>query len=150
MQVSRIYPQEISQFIKDSQTDEFISLRGEITDYTPMVQSMGNIVVRSDIGSYSGDSIFMLQDRNDASSYGLLTFGWGSCSGCDALQQCSNVEELQQLYDNIQSQIKWFDSVNELKKYIHSKDWELEFIYMIDKDDVDSFIQEVMSYETPI
>ena len=52
-------------------------------DYSPILLSFdAEIVLAADDQDYQGDS-YVLYRRGD--SFGVLIFGWGSCSGCDAL-----------------------------------------------------------------
>lgn len=55
-------------------------------DYKPIVNSFGKIIIQVNDGDYQEDSYILLEDDG---RYGYLSFGWGSCSGCDALQACS-------------------------------------------------------------
>lgn len=54
------------------------------TDYEELVGSWGHEVLSFDtIGSYQGDHLVLLRDGD---RYGIVVIGYGSCSGCDALQ----------------------------------------------------------------
>ena len=101
--------------------------KGYWYDYQPMLEEFGKILVQVDEDNYQGDSYLLYKRDNQ---YGFLIFGWGSCSGCDALQSCDNIDEVQELMDQLYSDIKWFDSLEEVKKYL-SKDaiQELKYYY---------------------
>lgn len=73
-------------------------------DYAPLLESMGTIVARVDQDDYQGDSWVLFRDGD---RFGYLQFGWGSCSGCDALQSCSNYYEIETLRDSLVTQIRW-------------------------------------------
>lgn len=88
-------------------------------DYQPMLNEFGEILHQVDDDGYRGDSFLIYKNDN---KYGLLIFGWGSCSGCDALQGCTNIDEVQELMDQLYNDIKWFDSLQELKDYISNDD----------------------------
>ena len=105
------------------------NLTGCISDYTPMLEQFGEILIRVDDGDYQGDSYLIYKKEN---SYGYLRFGWGSCSGCDALQACNTIQEVQNLMDTLYNDIIWFVSLAELKKYFANKDWELEYSWHIE------------------
>jgi len=93
-------------------------------DYQPILEQFGNILIQVDDNDYQGDSrIFYEKDGK----YGYLIFGWGSCSGCDALQGCNSYQEIQTLIDEMFDNVKWFDSLEEIQLYFKSKDWELEY-----------------------
>lgn len=94
---------------------DFDSVYESVYDYSPIIESFGDVVVQVDEEDYSGDSFVLL--RKDG-RYGFLCFGWGSCGGCDALQACETVEEVDELIDELQDSIKWFDSLPEAKAYI--------------------------------
>lgn len=97
-------------------------------DYQPMLNEFGNILLQKDEQDYQGDS-FIIYEKDD--KYGYLTFGWGSCSGCDALQACNTIDEVQELMDKLYSDIKWFDSLDALKEYFEKTDWTLKYQYSI-------------------
>lgn len=97
-------------------------------DYQPMLNEFGNILLQKDEQDYQGDS-FLIYEKDD--KYGYLTFGWGSCSGCDALQGCNSISEVQELMDRLYSSIEWFDSLDALKEYFEETDWTLQYQYSI-------------------
>lgn len=106
--------------VKELYSDEWI----EWSDYQPMLDAFGEIVVQVDDNDYSGDSR-VLYDENG--KIGLLIFGWGSCCGCDALQGCNTLEEVQELCDELQAQIKWFEGKEEALEYFTYHDWEGDY-----------------------
>lgn len=73
---------------------------------------------------YQGDTRHLLRDGE---RYGLLTFGWGSCSGCDALEGCSGITEVTELRDQLWGQIHWEDSATAMLAYVDGKDWTLDY-----------------------
>lgn len=97
-----------------------------VGDYEPMVSAFGQrTIVSADDDDYQGDSYRLIADGPRADErYGFLTFGWGSCSGCDALQSCGSVEELQSLADQLQDSVLWFPSKEALREYMEKHDWE--------------------------
>lgn len=96
-------------------------------DYQPMLEEFGEILVQVDEDDYQGDSYLLYKKDNQ---YGFLVFGWGSCSGCDALQACNNIDEVQELMDQLYNDIKWFDSLEEVKEYLSNVDiQELKYYY---------------------
>ena len=111
-------------------------------DYQPMLNEFGDILLQKDEQNYQGDS-FLIYEKDG--KYGYLTFGWGSCSGCDALQGCGDINEVQELMDQLYSQIRWFDSLKELKEYFSTKDWSLDYGWCY--DDFKDFINKVINYE---
>lgn len=94
-------------------------------DYKPLVASMGfDVLLQVDEDDYQGDSFLLLKDGN---KWGFLTFGWGSCSGCDALQACDSWEDAESLRTEMASSIKWHEGPQQLRDYWGSKDWEAEW-----------------------
>lgn len=87
--------------------------------YDELVESFGfEVVSRRDVGDYQGDSMYVLKE---GSRYGWLNFGWGSCSGCDALQGCSSYEELDELRKSLHDDIRWFDSAGDLASWLFER-----------------------------
>lgn len=112
-----------------------------VWDYNPMLKEFGDILIEIDEDDYQGDS-FILYKNED--KYGFLTFGWGSCSGCDALQGCNNIEEVQELMDSLYNSIQWFDDLKSVKSYFETKDWDLDWIGH--KQEFKDFKREVLNY----
>jgi hypothetical protein len=79
---------------------------------------------------YQGDSYYLFE--NDG-QYGLLIFGWGSCSGCDALEAVyDDYDQIVALRDNLYNSIQW-KTHTEMVQYINAKDFNGEF-YMYSKE----------------
>lgn len=95
-------------------------------NYSTLLSHFGKVLLEENYGSYQGDTLAIIKDKG---KLGFLNFGWGSCSGCDALQACSTTEELANLMERLFNNIKWFDSLTELKT------WVLE----ADEDRIDGF-----------
>lgn len=95
-------------------------------DYCPLLNSMGyEILVKVDENDYQGDSLVLY--RGDA-GYGILNFGWGSCSGCDALQACDKLSEIEELRTSLNESIKWFPTAEEAMDYIEKHDWHGDYV----------------------
>ncbi len=95
------------------------------SDYMPMLESMGHeILLKVDDRDYQGDSRIVFKDGE---RYGIWIFGWGSCSGCDALQGCESMDEVDELRTRLCDQVKWFDSKEECLKYVNTHDWEGDY-----------------------
>ncbi len=112
-----------------------------ITDYFPIIQNIGNVLVQVDDHDYQGDSRIIFEKDN---KFGFLIFGWGSCSGCDSLQACESIQDVQDLMDSLNEQVSWFDSLDELKSYFAKKDWSLD--YCFHSAETKQFISEVLAY----
>jgi len=92
-------------------------------NYNPLIESFGTVLLQVDDDSYQGDSRVLLR-RGD--EYGILIFGWGSCTGCDALQGCNSYEDLEELRASLEADIKWM-SARRLLSYIRKHDWAGDF-----------------------
>jgi hypothetical protein len=91
-------------------------------DYYPMLESFGNIVLQVD-DDYQGDSRVLYQDGEN---FGYLVFGWGSCSGCDALQGCNSIKDLDNLIEGMESGIQWKSRL-EMEEYFKTRDWDNDY-----------------------
>lgn len=81
------------------------------------------IVLEESDDNYQGDS-FLVVNANWRDNYGYITFGWGSCSGCDAWESEDTPADRAQLITDILKSSKWFDDLDSLKAYIASPDRE--------------------------
>lgn len=97
-------------------------------DYEPIIEFFcRNIIARHNDDDYQGDTLVLFRD--DTGKYGYLEFGWGSCSGCDALQSCETLKEISDLMQSLYDGIKWFDTVQEAQKFFETHDWEGDWTY---------------------
>lgn len=93
--------------------------------YLDLVRSFeAEIIASTSEGSYDGDYFFVLKKGNE---YGYLTFGYGSCSGCDALQACDTPEEVQALRDSLYNSIWWVEGKENFAKWLRERDWACIF-----------------------
>ena len=84
--------------------------------YKSLVESMGVDVLHSKFcGQYQGDAVFVLKR---ASFYGWLVFGYGSYSGCDALEASRSFEALDRLRTDLYNSIRWFPTKGELLTFL--------------------------------
>lgn len=95
--------------------------------YSDLVDSMEvNVLVEEHDNDYQGDSFYLVKKGRE---YGLLIFGWGSCSGCDALEAAyGSVTEATDLRDGLYDSITWM-SKPDMRKYVNEKDWSLDYYY---------------------
>lgn len=119
----------------------FESSYDRVCEYSIITKEIGDLLFSIDLGDYQGDSLNVYKD---GSKYGFLSFGYGSCSGCDALQGIESYEELQNFIDGLVNNVKWFDSLQELKDYFAKKDWALE--YYGDAEELNEFVKKVLKY----
>lgn len=117
----------------------------EYSDYQPLLESFEyEIVIQVDEAGYQGDSFVLF--RNGV-QYGILTFGWGSCSGCDALQGCSSLADVGNLRDSIHSGIQW-GNPQETLHYLKTHDWEGDWSW--GSGEARDFIKRAIEHLTPI
>ncbi len=114
-----LYPQEKSDLWD---TDIYES------DYQPIVDAFGNIILQESDDDYQGSTWVLYQDND---KIGFLRFGWGSCSGCDALQACRSIEEIQELMDDLWQSIMWFETKAEALQFFVEHDWEGDWDYQV-------------------
>jgi hypothetical protein len=83
-----------------------------------------------------GDTLALLRDGK---RYGFLTFGWGSCPGCDALQLVDDDRVgATKLRDELWSQVHWENDAESMASYLHERDWKGIFL---DKQLVSDFLR---------
>jgi len=109
--------------------------------YQPIIDSMGEVVIQQDDNDYQGDTRVIYKDGNQI---GWLQFGWGSCSGCDALQACNSYEEVNDLINGLTNQIRWFDSQAEALKFFLEHDWEGDYSWHAEEQK--KFVSDCVAY----
>ena len=110
--IQEIYPKEF-QFWKETGILD-------LDDYTPIINSFGDILFTLSDDDYSGDTFVLYYTGGE---WGYLEFGWGSCSACDALQGCSTWEEAEELYSQLQDKILRFYKTKDILNYFMNHDW---------------------------
>lgn len=108
--------------------------------YDQIVSTFGNPTAWAHHDDYQGDSIYLIEKDG---RLGILTFGWGSCSGCDALEACESQEELDRLQDDLERGIKWFEDHYEVEEYLAGGGLKDSFLRF---DLVTRFFNEVNTY----
>ena len=98
------------------------------SNYDELIASMElRILVQEHDDDYQGDSYYIFKKGRE---YGVLIFGWGSCSGCDALQACDSVAEVTNLRDDLYDRIQWL-SKSGLREWLANRneanDWWLNY-----------------------
>jgi hypothetical protein len=123
----------VKQLYPDQEDDPFYGPG----DYQPLIGSFGEILLQVDDKDYQGDTRVILK-RGD--EYGLLIFGWGSCSGCDALQACETYQDIEDLRARLESDIKWLPA-KELLAYLETHDWEGDYSWN-DDGETKQFVEQ--------
>lgn len=95
--------------------------------YTDLIDSMEvEVLAEVDEDKYQGSSWLIVKDGE---RYGYMSYGWGSCSGCDALAACADAQDATDLRDELWNGIRWENSAAELLTYFVETDWELKWEY---------------------
>lgn len=101
--------------------------------YRDLVDSMNvTVLFEYEVGDYQGDTLYLL--RQGYGKWGILHIGWGSCSGCDALQDVMDYswpesrEKVEKFRDELFERITWFDTQEALTKYLDEHDWEGDYL----------------------
>lgn len=89
--------------------------------YGPLLESTGfEILVQEDEDDYQGDSVVLFAHGEYR---GILIFGWGSCSGCDALKGCFSYKDIEELREKLCNDIRWFKTSGKFLEYLENHDW---------------------------
>lgn len=110
-------------------------------DYQPIINNIGNVVVQVDDAGYQGDTRVLY---NNSGNIGFLRFGWGSCSGCDALQACDTFDDVQTLVNELTESVRWFGSFIEALAFFKEHDWAGDYDWH--KEETASFVKQVIDY----
>jgi hypothetical protein len=94
--------------------------------YSALIEKFATVELEKSDADYSGDSFMIVRDAGEP---GFLKFGWGSCSGCDALQACDSYAEIAKLMSSLASGVVWFASDDEMRKWMTKHDWKGEWCY---------------------
>lgn len=96
----------------------------ELNDYVNYDQLIASfnfeVLLEESDNGYSGDTFILFKIDN---YYGFLDFGWGSCSGCDALQGCGDdINRIKELREKLFQKIIWKMSLEEMKIYVSNEE----------------------------
>ena len=117
------------------------------SDYSRLINSSDEweVIIEVDDHNWQGDILFLLKSKTKDDLYGYLTFGYGSCCGCDAYQRAElfGLEELEKLRDELINQIH-SDSKDQLMEWLfNTHDWEGTHL---DKELVEEFCTVVKNW----
>ena len=98
----------------------------EYPTYEQLVESWGHTVISFDTtGHYQGDHEVLLRDA--AGRWGITVIGYGSCSGCDALESVTpwgsdgDWSLVVTLAESLAADVTWFDSTDAALAWIDAK-----------------------------
>lgn len=94
--------------------------------YDTWMEELGTVRAFANLGSYQGDYVYLIQDGD---RWGTSIIGYGSCSGCDAyeaaewddeyaLQDGREPTAVASLRQDLQSNVRWFSSLDEARGYL--------------------------------
>jgi len=89
------------------------------SDYDPIIDSIGAPVIKVSDDEYQGDTRILFQG---AIGFGHLIIGWGSCSGCDALQACESWQEIADLRNRLDDAVIWLPQ-DQMLAWFRNHDW---------------------------
>lgn len=110
--------------MKDIETGEYNTVT-----YDTLIDSMEieRLVEVSD-DDYQGSTRVLVRDGD---RFGMLEFGWGSCSGCDALQAVTYKDGVHpghyELRDELWQGIHWEPNADAMLTYLRGRDWDLQW-----------------------
>lgn len=105
--------------------DDFTEGNDVVYDYQPLLKSFQyEILIQEEENSYQGDTFVLFLDND---RLGVLCFGWGSCSGCDALQSCRNHNQIEELRNQLHNDIRWFSDLEQLNIFLNDFDHTGQF-----------------------
>lgn len=97
-----------------------------MSDYRTLLEErVGEILLWADFGYYQGDYVAIVGSKE---RMGFVVIGYGSCSGCDALEACGYGDEpdyqknVDELMDSIVESIFW-GTPQEIAQRIEDKDY---------------------------
>jgi len=108
-------------------------------EYEPLIAHFGTVAIQVSDEDFNGDTRILYADTGKG--FGYLQFGWGSCSGNDALRACQTYRELAKLIDELASRIRWVPA-EEMLRFFVEHDWEGDYSWQSwqQKQFVDSVI----------
>lgn len=111
-------------------------------DYQPIINSFGEVLIQVDDESCEGDTRVLLYGEL---GYGVLIFGWGSCSGCDGLQRCESYDDIDELIKDFYHDIKWFKSLETCQTWAKNRDWDLQYSWH--QKETKEFVDKLINYK---
>ena len=101
--------------------------RLEWVGYLDLVEAAGLMVLESEsVGSYQGEEYVLVRDL-ESTKFGVLNYGYGSCSGCDLLEAAKSVKDLEDIRDGFRNAVELFDSPKDLLARIEDPKWIDDF-----------------------
>jgi len=121
--------------VKDEWGDYSYSYEDLLKSITDKVEWL----VEGGYQDYQGDFYYFGKDQQGA--FYFVVGGYGSCSGCDALQACDTYEDLIELRSELKRSIRKFDSLEEFEGWFNN-DAQTEWY---NDEDIEDFIEKANS-----
>ena len=120
-------------------------------DYSDLVESFSPGVnwFEYSFGTYQGDNWYIGTKGGEEVIY-FLCVGYGSCSYCDALQDCGGPADLIELRDNLRLQVRSFKDAEEFKEYIRTDAAGSWFYYREEWPDFLKQVKNTYGWDLPI
>lgn len=81
------------------------------------------ILLDTEDNDYQGNSFLLVQRVPPTRDLGFLSYGWGSCSGCDALEAAyGDPQALAELGDELVAGTRWFDGAEALYAWMQDEE----------------------------
>lgn len=118
--------------------------------YVRLFETFGELEARWDERGYQGSSIYIVRCKKpNVEAWGVVEFGWGSCSGCDSMQACDSPEEVMDLRNRMGENIIWFEDRDWLIQWARERDWEGTFWGRENKLDIMTMFERWYGGEKP-
>jgi hypothetical protein len=141
---SRVYDVGSGHVCATMPIERLIEVEKYGPSYDTLVSCFGEIVVAVADNDYQGDTRYLV--RGADGRWGVVIVGWGSCSGCDALQACSKPKDYAELRDSIGAGATWFDTAAACATYLTDKDWEASYLREAETRD---FVEQCLAALAP-
>lgn len=95
--------------------------------YLDLVRTLYPVIYHRTFGrNMHGDAVMLLDTPDEI---GLLAFGYGSCPGCDALQDCDTPDKVVELMTDFVRSVRWFGSMSDLIAFVEHPDASLVEVF---------------------
>ena len=131
----------IDKLKSEKDFDEEYPYYGCLCEYENIVAEFGETIIYKIHENYSGDMWFLL---NINGKFAYLNLSYGSCSGCDALQGCNSLKDLNYLIIEIYNSMVKFDSSAEALEFFESESRECDAAWYYDENK--QFVSEAIEY----
>lgn len=91
--------------------------------YERAYSGLVDIIFDQHVGSYQGDWWAIVTAEKDWDTHvGFISYGYGSCSGCDEWEGAGGVDEKYEILGRMLNATRWFPNPDELIAYLNGVD----------------------------